>query len=66
MNKQIQEVNEWREIRPLLNGNYNFSSDWQKAVDIFKKRIDNKYLKPVERLINTNLRKGEGFTIVTI
>jgi len=66
MEHQKNELDEWKEIRQQLNNNYCFSENWGKAVDLFQGRINKKYFKPVERLINSNLRKGEGFAIVTI
>ena len=66
MQKQRKEIDRWKEIRLHLNKNYNYSENWKKAVEIFQKRIEDKYLKPIEKIIKPNLRKGEGFTVVTV
>lgn len=65
MKKELKENENWLNIRNNLNNNYEMSVYWKEAVDLFEKRINQKYLKPIEILISTNNRKGEGFVIVT-
>lgn len=66
MKKQLNEIEIWKSIRAELNRNYEMSEIWIKAIDLFTKRIELQYLKPIESLINKDERKGEGFVIVTI
>lgn len=66
MEKQTQEIEIWKNIRTNLNNNYEISPEWIIAIELFSKRIELKYLNPIENLIISNERKGEGFVIVTI
>jgi len=66
MEKQLKEIEVWAGIRSSLENNYEYSDNWKIAVDLFDKRIKKKYLNPIDQLIEKNVRKGEGFVIVTI
>jgi len=59
-----KEKEQWIVLRELLKSNYHYNSDWQSAIDLFKNRITNKFLKPIGALVNSNLSEGEGFTIL--
>lgn len=72
MEKQLKEIDVWKRLRINLNNSYGFNPNWNKAVELFNKRIQTKYFNPINDLIEgnpqkkENLRKGEGFSIVTI
>lgn len=66
MEKQIKEIEQWKKIRVDLNTNYEHSENWDKAVNLFDKRLKQKYFEPISSLISTSKLQGEGFPIVTI
>jgi hypothetical protein len=66
MEKQLKEVDKWNNVRSKLDNNYSHSEDWETAISIFDARIKDKYISPIDNLIGQNIRKGEGFVIVTI
>lgn len=66
MEKQRKELDTWTALRPDLNNNYDFSEKWREAVNLFNHRIINKYFSPIQALIDSNRRQGEGFSIVMI
>lgn len=70
--RKVTEKDKWESLREGLNNNYPSNSNWEKAVKIFRDRIYSKYFTPIESLIDGNpkkteeIRKGEGFSIVTV
>lgn len=59
-------ANQWKNLKLEQN-----EQDWQKAIDIFKSRIESRYIDPVEKLleIEDELKPSErrfGFTILAI
>ena len=48
MKKELKENENWLNIRNNLNNNYEMSVYWKEAVDLFEKRINQKYLKPID------------------
>jgi len=66
MDKELEEIEAWKNLRSKLNNNYMINDNWQAAIELFKKRLDTKFFKPLESLIDKKLLKGEGFTIVTV
>lgn len=56
----------WISLRTGLNGVYQYNDTWAKVIDLFKQRIDNFYLDPIDKINEPRKMKGEGFTIVTI
>jgi len=55
-----------------LNLDEHDSPDWEKAIEIFKKRIDSRYIEPVDILIDKDEERDEpldrryGFTVLAI
>jgi len=66
MRKQILDKNTWLRLRVQLRSNYGFSDNWGKLIELFKQRIENYYLIPLNKIKDPNALKGEGFTILTI
>jgi len=58
------ESAKWSKIRPALLASYDFSESWSKAVSLYRKRIEDKFLNPTQKLIDLKNFEGEGFTIV--
>ena len=63
--EEVQEKTKWNELRNKLNNDYTYSEDWELAIQLFNRRIENKFFNPIQEIINTKKLKGEGFTIVT-
>lgn len=66
MSTQILDKNTWKKLRIDLNNSYEYNEKWDKVINLFKQRIDNFYFEPIQKILNPNLRKGEGFAIVTL
>jgi len=65
MDKELKEIECWKNLRSKIDGVYNYNNDWLKAITLFKKRLRNKYFEPIEELIRKASFEGEGFTILT-
>lgn len=59
-------VEDWKILRTKILGDYNNSKNWKEAADFFKERIETRYFKPIDRIINMRLTTGEGFSVVTL
>jgi len=66
MEKEIQEIEAWINLRSTLNNSYDYNENWSKAIKLFETRLDRKFFKPLKTIIDKNILEGEGFTIVTI
>src|SRR5690348_13665043 len=66
MAKKILDKITWKKLRVELNNSYDFDERWDEVIDLFKQRIDNFYFDPIQKILNPNLKKGEGFAIVTL
>ena len=66
MDKELEEIETWNNLRPLLNNTYNYSDNWEKATKLFQTRLNRKFFKPLQSIIDKRLLEGEGFTIVTV
>jgi hypothetical protein len=66
MDKEIEEKSIWTEIRSNLDQNFKFNETWEQAIQLFEKRLKWKYFDPHQKIIDKNILKGEGFTIVTV
>lgn len=60
------EKNNWLEIRENLNHEYFYDENWEKAINLFEKRLMLKFFNPIQEIINKEIIKGEGFTILTV
>ena len=65
MDIELEEISEWTSIRKKVKNNYEYNPDWEKAIDLFKTRLNRKFFNPLGELIKQKKQKGEGFTIVT-
>lgn len=66
MDIDIEERKQWDKLRIQLNSNYTYSSEWNEAIKLFKKRLDRKFFTPVQTIITHQKLEGEGFAIVTV
>lgn len=66
MKKQNLDKKFWQTTRGEINNSYDFSNIWQEVIIRFENRINNYYLIPISKLIDSRILKGEGFTILTI
>lgn len=66
MTKKFDEISEWIKIRIKLNNQYVYDENWESAIQLFGKRLERKFFKPIESIIKERSLKGEGFTIVTV
>ena len=56
----------WHELREKVKNSYEFDDNWSKSIELFKSRIQNKFMDPIENIIKQRNLKGEGFAIVTV
>lgn len=66
MDKDIEERREWDKLRLILNSNYIYNTEWEKAIMLFKNRLNRKFFNPVKTIISHQKLEGEGFAIVTV
>ncbi|MDW8848918.1 hypothetical protein SD960_02345 [Flavobacterium sp. MMLR14_040] len=66
MNKQILDRNQWYLFRNQLRNNYDYNDNWRNVIELFRLRIENYYLSPINKIKHPAALKGEGFTILTI
>jgi len=66
MNKQILDRNHWHLLRAKLRNNYDYNDNWRNVIELFRQRIENYYLAPINKIKDPGALKGEGFTILTI
>jgi hypothetical protein len=66
MDKELQELEKWKSLRLKIKDSYDYNDDWGDAIDLFNNRLKYKFFDPIEKIINRNILKGEGFTIMTV
>jgi len=69
MDKELDEIERWKKLRPLLNSAYEIKANnenWTEAIELFDTRLKRKFFKPVKSIIDKKILDGEGFTIVTV
>lgn len=69
MDIELQEISQWRKLRPTLNNSYQFDHnpvEWSETIKLFTNRLRRKFFNPVRSLISKNTLNGEGFTIVMV
>lgn len=66
MEIELDEKQRWSNIREKLNQFYKYDDSWEEAINIFSMRLENKFFKPLQSLIDKRTHKGEGFTIVAV
>lgn len=60
----LKTIDEWNNLHLLLNIVKNDS--WDKAFEFFDKRIDTRYLTPIDEILRMRVLLGEGFAIVNL
>lgn len=69
MDKELEEIANWKRLRSLLNNTYDFTvnnENWTEAIKLFQTRLNRKFFKPIKSIIDKKILEGEGFTIVTV
>lgn len=56
----------WRKLEQQISGDFSSDSLWNKALDIFEERLNERYIRPAEIIQRHSHIVGEGFSIVTI
>lgn len=57
-------IKEWEELKLVLDTNDN--KNWTLAFSFFEERIETRYLKPIEAILNMKDNIGEGFAVVNL
>src|SRR5690606_33642436 len=58
-------VEQWEELEQTLNNSNNMG--WDCAFEFFEKRIETRYLKPIEAILTMEVKgEGEGFAVVNL
>ena len=60
----VKTINDWNELKLKLDVNNN--NYWDEAFSFFEKRIETRYFKPIEAILNICNDEGEGFAIVNL
>jgi hypothetical protein len=61
----MNERTTWLKTRNRLSS-YDYSDDWEKVIQLFMQRIENKFFSPIEILLKHRNGDGTGFSIVSI
>ena len=59
------ERDQWISIKKNIH-TYAVNDAWEQAFDLFRRRIDRKFIIPLDNIINLKVNSGEGFVIITI
>ena len=62
-------VSNWNALRPTLIKDFckeDLPESWNKAQQIFEARIMSRFISPLEKIIATDQKEGEGFAIMSI
>ncbi len=60
-------VQNWKEQRTeLLTIRREDAGAWREAFDIFRHRVETRFLTPIDVILEKDIRKGEGFAIVAL
>lgn len=64
-NKNKSERDQWINIKLNINS-YGVDDAWEQAFELFKKRIYNKFIDPLDKIIELKKNAGEGFAILIV
>ncbi len=59
------ERDQWIDIKRNIN-TFAVNNAWEQAFCLFRKRIHDKFIKPIDNIIQLKSNSGEGFTVITI
>ncbi len=62
----MSERDVWVDLRVKIKNSYEFSDDWNTAINLFSNRLDVKFFNPVEIIIRQKNPKGQGFSAVVV
>jgi len=57
---------DWDALEKKLRADFGNDELWNKALDVFESRLNDRYIKPAEEVQNNLSVKGEGFSITAI
>ena len=66
MGRQRLDKREWILFRVKLNNSYKYNKQWETVITMFRQRVTDFYLNPIDSLLEVNWQKGEGFSILTL
>lgn len=56
----------WTHLKSKINRDFGNEELWEEAFQLFKERIEYRYLNPIELIEKNESFSGEGFTIMTL
>ncbi len=56
----------WKKLRERLSNNFGDQKVWFSAFEIFEKRVNTRFIDPINNILDVKLNKGEGFAIVAL
>lgn len=62
-------VTDWNALRQMLIKDFDkdgLSESWIRAQQVFEARISNRFFSPLEKIIATDQKRGEGFAVMSI
>lgn len=57
---------DWGRLEKKLRADFANENLWQRALDVFESRLNDRYIKPAEEIQNSSNVTGEGFSITAI
>jgi len=66
MSLEIKEIEEWKALRVKIDTSYDYNDNWERALQLFSKRLNRKFFNPLERIIKERVQQGEGFAILVV
>ena len=61
-----QTIQDWIDIRTKIIATPSTKSNWQSAIDLLELRLETRYFRPIERILNMRITTGEGFAVMTL
>ena len=63
--KSISERDQWIKIKRNIKS-YSLNKFWELGFELFRTRINNKFIDPLDKIIHLRNQTGEGFAIVIV
>jgi len=60
------DVSDWMNLKAKIIADEKNIDLWQKAFEFFYIRVHTRYLNPIKKILDMNLKNGEGFSAVSL
>ncbi|MBK7683098.1 MAG: hypothetical protein IPJ26_11830 [Bacteroidetes bacterium] len=57
---------DWMNLRIKITGQPDEENNWKAATNLLKERLESRYFRPINKILNMRLTTGEGFAAMTL